>query len=156
MAIAKYSIGCLNSNTHKPGNFASMASVIASTAAFAAVAGSSVAMSAVAGSSVAMSALENSSLVVTKTNQACGTNTSNATTIYSGKCIVIYAWNSSSDGNNGLNLYVGLFDGSYMNIGNLTTAKTRVKVMKKASILKMYINYSSNLSYGGVMYIPVN
>ena len=57
MAIAKYAIGCLNSSSYKPANFASMSSVISNSAALAALAGSSTAMSALAGSSTAMNAL---------------------------------------------------------------------------------------------------
>ena len=50
--IAKYAIGCLESSSYKPENFANMSAIVSNSAALAALASSSTAMSALASSSV--------------------------------------------------------------------------------------------------------
>ena len=62
--IAKYAIGCLESSSYKPENFANMSAIVSNSAALAALASSSTAMSALASSSTAMSALASSSVVI--------------------------------------------------------------------------------------------
>ena len=50
--VAKYAIGCLESSSYKPENFANMSAIVSNSAALAALASSSTAMSALASSSV--------------------------------------------------------------------------------------------------------
>ena len=96
--IAKYAIGCLNSNTYKPGNFANMAAVTSNSAALAALASSSLAMTALASSSLAYTALLNSPLLKSTTKPSSGWTEGNVVT---GKGIAIDIYGASVSGGEG-------------------------------------------------------
>ena len=61
--IAKFAIGCLDSSTYKPENFANVAAIIANTGALTVLAASSTAMTVLAASSTARSILWNNQSV---------------------------------------------------------------------------------------------
>ena len=145
-----------------------MQAVAASTVAMQAVAASTVAMQAVAASSTARSAIENSSTAVNTLNSklsfseatsvTCGAN-SNLTTYQSGMFWVSQAWNSSTDGNTSITIYVGTrtsISSDKVSLGRLNDAKTRQNVNKFMSPLSFCTTYGSTLSYGGVRYSKIS
>ena len=116
--IAKYAIGCLESSSYKPENYANMSNILSNSAALAALASSSTAMSALASSSTARLALYNNADVTESILRSSATalsvmksssqyvetsgqgNTSSKYTHYSGKAFVL-EWKSAKSSTNG-------------------------------------------------------
>ena len=145
-----------------------MAAVAASQVAMAAVAASATALKAVVASSTACGAIESSTVAINamnaasgfteQTNMTCQANSSmNAITINT-KAWVNEYWNSSSDTNTSVRMLIGVavVGGGSVNIGNLSTAKTRQKVNKFMSTIRLATTYGSSLTYGGIRYKPIS
>ena len=145
-----------------------MAAVAASQVAMAAVAASATALKAVVASSTACGAIESSTVAIKamnaasgfteQTNMTCQANSSmNAITINT-KAWVNEYWNSSSDTNTSIRMLIGVavVGGGSVNIGNLSTAKTRQKVNKFMSTIRLATTYGSSLTYGGIRYKPIS
>jgi hypothetical protein len=145
-----------------------MAAVASSQVAMAAVAASATALKAVVASSTACGAIESSTVAINamnaasgfteQTNMTCQANSSmNAITINT-KAWVNEYWNSSSDTNTSVRMLIGVavVGGGSVNIGNLSTAKTRQKVNKFMSTIRLATTYGSSLTYGGIRYKPIS
>ena len=145
-----------------------MAAVAASQVAMAAVAASATALKAVVASSTACGAIESSTVAINamnaasgfteQTNMTCQANSSmNAITINT-KAWVNEYWNSSNDTNTSVRMLIGVavVGGGSVNIGNLSTAKTRQKVNKFMSTIRLATTYGSSLTYGGIRYKPIS
>ena len=145
-----------------------MAAIAASQVAMAAVAASATALKAVVASSTACGAIESSTVAINamnaasgfteQTNMTCQANSSmNAITINT-KAWVNEYWNSSSDTNTSVRMLIGVavVGGGSVNIGNLSTAKTRQKVNKFMSTIRLATTYGSSLTYGGIRYKPIS
>ncbi|RHV83536.1 hypothetical protein [Butyricicoccus sp. OF10-2] len=175
MATAKYAAGAAGLN---PADYADMTAIAASQVAMAAIAASQVAMAAVAASATALKAvvasstacgaIESSTVAINamnaasgfteQTNMTCQANSSmNAITINT-KAWVNEYWNSSSDTNTSVRMLIGVavVGGGSVNIGNLSTAKTRQKVNKFMSTIRLATTYGSSLTYGGIRYKPIS
>ena len=145
-----------------------MAAVAASSVAMTAVAASATALKAVVASSTACGAIESSTVAIKamnaasgfteQTNMTCQANSSmNAITINT-KAWVNEYWNSSSDTNTSIRMLIGVavVGGGSVDIGNLSTAKTRQKVNKFMSTIRLATTYGSGLPYGGIRYKPIS
>ena len=165
MATAKYAAGAAGLN---PADYADMTAIAASQVAMAAVAASATALKAVVASSTACGAIESSTVAINamnaasgfteQTNMTCQANSSmNAITINT-KAWVNEYWNSSSDTNTSVRMLIGVavVGGGSVNIGNLSTAKTRQKVNKFMSTIRLATTYGSSLTYGGIRYKPIS
>ena len=64
--IAKFSVGCLNSSTHKPENFANMAAIVSNSAILAALAASSIARNALLTNSVSWNVVTSTDAFIAK------------------------------------------------------------------------------------------
>ena len=135
-----------------------MAAVAASQTAMTAVVNSTTACKAIEASSVAISAMNASSGFTEVTNQTCQANNSMSVALINKKAWVSEYWNSSSDGNTGFTMSIGVHvvDGGSTNIGNFATAKTRQKVNKFMSSIRVATSYSSTLNYAGIRYRPLS
>ena len=151
-----------------PSGYADMTAVASSQVAMAAVAASATALKAVVASSTACGAIESSTVAINamnaasgfteQTNMTCQANSSmNAITINT-KAWVNEYWNSSSDTNTSVRMLIGVavVGGGSVNIGNLSTAKTRQKVNKFMSTIRLATTYGSSLTYGGIRYKPIS
>ena len=165
MATAKYAAGAAGLN---PADYADMTAIASSQVAMAAVAASATALKAVVASSTACGAIESSTVAIKamnaasgfteQTNMTCQANSSmNAITINT-KAWVNEYWNSSSDTNTSIRMLIGVavVGGGSVNIGNLSTAKTRQKVNKFMSTIRLATTYGSSLTYGGIRYKPIS
>ena len=135
-----------------------MAAVAASATALKAVVASSTACGAIESSTVAINAMNAASGFTEQTNMTCQANSSmNAITINT-KAWVNEYWNSSSDTNTSVRMLIGVavVGGGSVNIGNLSTAKTRQKVNKFMSTIRLATTYGSSLTYGGIRYKPIS
>ena len=145
-----------------------MAAVASSQVAMTAVAASATALKAVVASSTACGAIESSTVAIKamnaasgfteQTNMTCQANSSmNAITINT-KAWVNEYWNSSSDTNTSIRMLIGVavVGGGSVDIGNLSTAKTRQKVNKFMSTIRLATTYGSGLPYGGIRYKPIS
>ena len=150
------------------GNSTALNAVVTSQVAMAAVAASATALKAVVASSTACGAIESSTVAINamnaasgfteQTNMTCQANSSmNAITINT-KAWVNEYWNSSSDTNTSVRMLIGVavVGGGSVNIGNLSTAKTRQKVNKFMSTIRLATTYGSSLTYGGIRYKPIS
>lgn len=150
------------------GNATALNAVVTSSVAMAAVAASATALKAVVASSTACGAIESSTVAINamnaasgfteQTNMTCQANSSmNAITINT-KAWVNEYWNSSSDTNTSVRMLIGVavVGGGSVNIGNLSTAKTRQKVNKFMSTIRLATTYGSSLTYGGIRYKPIS
>ena len=151
-----------------PSGYADMTAIAASQVAMTAVAASATALKAVVASSTACGAIESSTVAIKamnaasgfteQTNMTCQANSSmNAITINT-KAWVNEYWNSSSDTNTSIRMLIGVavVGGGSVDIGNLSTAKTRQKVNKFMSTIRLATTYGSGLPYGGIRYKPIS
>ena len=165
MATAKYAAGAAGLN---PADYADMTAIASSQVAMTAVAASATALKAVVASSTACGAIESSTVAIKamnaasgfteQTNMTCQANSSmNAITINT-KAWVNEYWNSSSDTNTSIRMLIGVavVGGGSVDIGNLSTAKTRQKVNKFMSTIRLATTYGSGLPYGGIRYKPIS
>ena len=154
--IAKYAIGCLNSSSYNPANFAGMSAVVASQGALSALASSSVAMTALASSSVARLALytnygvtqsilagSDTALTVMRNSSSFGEVRGDATNnnwcqLYAGKCFVLTMKQNNNTGNYYHNLRT-MVDGSAIQKGITETYNKYVAVGKFASTLESMV-----------------
>ena len=135
-----------------------MTAVAASATALKAVVASSTACGAIESSTVAIKAMNAASGFTEQTNMTCQANSSmNAITINT-KAWVNEYWNSSSDTNTSIRMLIGVavVGGGSVDIGNLSTAKTRQKVNKFMSTIRLATTYGSGLPYGGIRYKPIS
>ena len=151
-----------------PDSYANMTAVAASSTAMTAVAASSTAMAAVVASTTACQAIEASTTAIAAMNaapgfteaagQTCQANSSMSTTLINSKAWVSEYWNSSTDANTGITMLIGVHvvGGGSTNIGNLSVARTRQKVNKFVSSVRIATTYGSALAYGGIRYKTIS